>query len=90
MREVKKLETDAWILVQEVFSALRVVKAFGQEDREHERFIHQSSKGMKARIQVALSEGGLALLLGITTALGTAAVLLSRCSARAVGSSHAR
>jgi ATP-binding cassette subfamily B protein len=74
-RQIKKLESDALSVVQEVLTAVRVVKAFGQEDRERERFVRRSSEGMWARIRLSLAEGGLGLLLGLTTALGTAAVL---------------
>jgi len=62
-------------VIQEVLAALRVVKAFGQEDREQGRFVRQSNEGMRARIRLSLAEGGLGLLLGLTTAIGTAAVL---------------
>jgi ATP-binding cassette subfamily B protein len=75
-RKVKKLETAALSVVQEVLTSLRVVKAFGQEEREQERFVHQSSEGMRARMRYTLSSGSLGLLLGATTAFGTAAVLL--------------
>jgi ATP-binding cassette subfamily B protein len=74
-RQVKKLESSALSVVQEVLTALRVVKAFGQEDREQERFVRRSGEGMWARISLSLAEGGLGLLLGLTTAVGTAAVL---------------
>lgn len=74
-RQVKKLESAAMSVVQEVLAALRVVKAFGQEDREQGRFVRQSSEGMRARIRLSLAEGGLGLLLGLTTAIGTATVL---------------
>ncbi|HKZ78300.1 MAG TPA: ABC transporter ATP-binding protein [Pyrinomonadaceae bacterium] len=74
-RQVKKLESAALSVVQEVLTALRVVKAFGQEDREQERFVFRSDEGVRARISLSLTEGGLSLLLGLTTAIGTAAVL---------------
>jgi ATP-binding cassette subfamily B protein len=76
-REVKKLESSALSVVQEVLAAIRVVKAFGQEDREQERFVRRSSEGMQARLRLALVEGGFGLLVGLTTAVGTAAVLYS-------------
>ena len=63
-REVKQLESGALGVVQEVLTGLRVVKAFGQEDREHERFFGQSSRGMRARIRLRLIEGGYAVLVG--------------------------
>jgi len=74
-REVRKIESGALSVVQEVLASLRVVKAYGQEDREQERFVHRSNEGMRARMHYTLSEGGLGLLLALTTALGTASVL---------------
>src|SRR5881628_516012 len=82
-RHVKKLETSALAVVQETLGAIRVVKAFGQEARETERFVHRSSEGVAARIRLALLEGRYGVLVGLTSALGTAAVLL-------IGVSHVR
>jgi ATP-binding cassette subfamily B protein len=74
-RAVKKLESSALGVVQEVLAAVRVVKAFGQEEREAARFVHRSTAGMWARIRYALAQGVFGLLVGLTTAVGTAAVL---------------
>jgi ATP-binding cassette subfamily B protein len=75
-REIKHLESSALSIIQEVLTSLRVVKAFGQEEREKERFVSQSDEGVWARIHVALAEGGFNVLIGLITAVGTAAVLL--------------
>lgn len=75
-RQVKKLESAALSVVQEALTSVRIVKAFGQEDRERERFVRHSREGMRARLCLALAEGGLGLLLGLTIATGTASVLL--------------
>jgi len=74
-RQVKKLESSALAVVQETLGALRVVKAFGQESRETDRFVHRSTEGVAARIRMALMEGRYGVLVGFTSALGTAAVL---------------
>jgi ATP-binding cassette subfamily B protein len=74
-RDVKRLETSALSIIQEVLGALRVVKAYGQEDREHGRFLHRSREGLWARIRVVVGEGAFNLSVGLTIALGTAAVL---------------
>ncbi len=73
--EVRKLETSALAVVQEVLGALRVVKAFGQEEREQKRFLSRSGEGMWARLRLSLAEGGFSLQVGVLTALGSAAVL---------------
>ncbi|PYN30131.1 MAG: hypothetical protein DME01_28375 [Candidatus Rokuibacteriota bacterium] len=75
-REVRKLESGAISIVQEVLGALRIVKAFGQEAREEQRFLGRSKDNMRARMRVAGLEGSYQLLVGVTTAVGTAAVLL--------------
>jgi ATP-binding cassette subfamily B protein len=62
-------------VIQEVLTSVRVVKAFAQEDREQSRFIRRSSEGVRARIHLAAVEGGMGFILGVTTAVGTAAVL---------------
>src|SRR5881227_687937 len=74
-RQVKKLESSALAVVQETLGALRVVKAFGQETRETDRFVHRSTEGVAARIRLALMEGRYGVLVGLTSALGTAVVL---------------
>jgi ATP-binding cassette, subfamily B, bacterial len=73
--QIWQLESSAFSVVQEALSSLRVVKAFGQEEREQERFVRHSSESFLARIRAAWSEGGFGLLIGITTAAGTAGVL---------------
>jgi ATP-binding cassette subfamily B protein len=74
-KEVKRIESSALSVIQEVLAAVRVVKAFGQEDREHGRFVSQSDLGVRARLRIALGSGVLGLLVGLTVAVGTAAVL---------------
>jgi ATP-binding cassette, subfamily B, bacterial len=73
--QITHLDSSAFSVVQEALSALRVVKAFGQEEREQERFVRHSSESFSARVRAAWSEGGFGLLVAITTAAGTAAVL---------------
>src|SRR5881409_2432304 len=75
-RHIKKLESSALAVVQETLGALRVVKAFGGEQRETDRFAQRSREGVAARIHMALMEGRYGLLVGLTTALGTGVVLL--------------
>jgi ATP-binding cassette subfamily B protein len=74
-REVRRLESSALSVVQEVLAALRVVKAFGQEAREQERLVRRSREGMRARLRLIVIEGGFGLLVSLATAAGTSAVL---------------
>jgi ATP-binding cassette, subfamily B, bacterial len=74
-REVKALESSGLSVVQEVLTGLRVVKAFGQEDREHERFSGRFGEGMRARVRLVLVQGMYALLIATAIGAGGAAVL---------------
>ncbi|MES1021332.1 ABC transporter ATP-binding protein [Gloeocapsa sp. BRSZ] len=74
-RGAKKLESAAFSVVQEVLTAVRVVKAFGQEEREQARFIRQARESLRAKIRLTFVEGGLGVFVALTTAVGTAAVL---------------
>ena len=72
---VKELESSTLGIVHEVLTALRVVKAFGREGHEQERFVAQSSAGMGARMRLAFAESAFGLLSNLITAIGTAMVL---------------
>jgi ATP-binding cassette subfamily B protein len=73
--KVKDIESYTMAVIQETVAALRVVKAFGQEDREKERFVHHSEKGVRGQIRLALTNGAFDLLIGLTIAAGTAVAL---------------
>jgi ATP-binding cassette subfamily B protein len=74
-RDVKNLESSAQSIVQEVLGAVRVVKAFTRENHEHARFERQSRSGIAARLRVSFQEHCYGVLVGLITAIGTAAVL---------------
>jgi ATP-binding cassette subfamily B protein len=74
-REVRKLESSAVRIIQEVLSAIRVVKAFGQENAEEERFVHRSKEAQTARIRLAFTDATFGLALNLATAAGMALVL---------------
>jgi ATP-binding cassette subfamily B protein len=82
-RQVKRLESQALGVVQEVLGALGVVKGFAQEEREQARFVAQANAGLVARMRLRLAEEAMDLVLGLTTAFGGAAVLY-------VGAQHVR
>jgi ATP-binding cassette, subfamily B, bacterial len=82
-REAKALESSAMGVVQEVFTGLRVVKAFAQEAREEGRFLHRSGQSTSAHIRLSVIDGVFGLMTGLTLAVGTALVLL-------IGASHVR
>jgi ATP-binding cassette subfamily B protein len=74
-REAKNQERSALAVVHEVLGALRVVKAFGGEEREEHRYFRRSVEGMRCRLRVALDQGRYALFVSLTSAVGTAMVL---------------
>jgi len=74
-RKVRHIESSALSVVQEVLVSVRVVKAFGQEDREEGRFMQKSNEGMQARIQQTLIEGGYGMAVTFVMALGLLIVL---------------
>jgi ATP-binding cassette subfamily B protein len=71
-REVKNLESFSASVVQEVLTAVRVVKAFAQEDREQKRFVNHANDSVSARLRVVFVEGQFNVLVGLITAVGTA------------------
>ena len=75
-RALRKLDSHALGIIQEILGALRVVKAFGQEGHEVERFVRRSREAMRARLRLAGLEGSYQLVVGMTATVGTAAVLL--------------
>ncbi len=74
-KNAKILESTALKVVQEVLTSVRLVKAFGKEEYEQERFLDHSRKGMMTRIWLSFAEGGFGLLVNITTGVGSALVL---------------
>jgi ATP-binding cassette subfamily B protein len=73
--DAKRLESSALSVVHETLSALRVVKAFGQERREAERFVGRSGESVRMQLGLSFTEGGFGILIALIMGLGTAAVL---------------
>lgn len=74
-RGARKLDSSIMSGVQEALGAVRVVKAFGQEDNEHERFASRAGEWVRARTRLAVTEGLFGLASGTAVAAGTATVL---------------
>lgn len=73
--KVKEYESSAMSVMQEVLTSLRVVKAFGQEEREKNRFVERSEKAVKGQMAVAWTGAGFYSLVGMLMAVGTASFL---------------
>jgi ATP-binding cassette subfamily B protein len=74
-KDAKRLQSSAFGVVQEALGVLRVVKAFGQERREHDRFVCYADQGVRARVRLAVKEAVFGVLAGLTIAAGTGTVL---------------
>ena len=75
--DYQEFESSAMSVVQEVLGTVRVVKAFGQEDREQDRFVRNFSKAIAIRIRVVFMQNFFSSLVNLTTAVGTAVVLFT-------------
>jgi ATP-binding cassette, subfamily B, bacterial len=71
----KSLESATLSVVQEVLTSLRVVKVFGRERHEQDRFVSSADMGIRAKTRAIFLEGLIGLLVGLATAIGTALVL---------------
>jgi ATP-binding cassette subfamily B protein len=74
-KDLKKRESVAFSVIPETLGALRVVKAFGQEDRAETRFCDESRASLRAKVRYAFMESGMGMLVGMATAMGSALVL---------------
>lgn len=74
--EIKQLDTSILGRLQEVFSAVRVIKAFGREDGETDRLLKVAESAIDLRYEVAKTQGWFSGLSALMTALGTATFLL--------------
>ncbi len=72
---IKDLDSSAMSVIQEVLGCIRVIKAFGQEDQEHERFVRRSTKRVSGQLRLALMQALFNMFIGLTIAGGTAASL---------------
>jgi len=72
---IKSLDSSALAVIQEVIGSIRVIKAFGQETREHDRFVRRSAKRMSQQVRLSIQQAVFNVLTGLTIAVGTAAAL---------------
>src|SRR5438128_3940116 len=75
-RELKQIDSSTFSILQEALGAIRVVKAFGQEEREEERFVDRSQQTIAARLRVTYEQARYGFVVGMITSVGTAAVML--------------
>ena len=73
---VKMMEGGVINLFHEVFTSIRVVKAFGRESHEQKRFQDQGSATLDERIKLTLQESLYAAMINVVTTGGTTLILL--------------
>jgi len=70
--DIRVLDSSAMSVIQEVLGSIRVIKAFGQETREHQRFVRRSGRRMSGQVNLAVRQALFNVLIGLTIAAGTA------------------
>lgn len=71
-KKVKEDESRAMSVVHEVLNSLRVVKAFGQEDFESERYLNRSGLAIKGQVRMAWIGATFYFIVGMLFACSTA------------------
>ncbi len=74
-RAVRKKESELLSIVEEVFSSIRVVKAFAREDYEEKRFERQSLENIEMALRARSIKMKLSPAVEIIVAIGTCLVL---------------
>jgi ATP-binding cassette subfamily B protein len=72
---IKKLDSSAMLALYEALSSIRLVKAFGQERFEDERFKMRSRQRMMEQVKVASTQASFHVLIATIIAAGTAAAM---------------
>ncbi|MEO5581354.1 MAG: ABC transporter ATP-binding protein [Saprospiraceae bacterium] len=68
---VKNAESGAMSVIHEVLSSLRVVKAFGQEENEGNRFLDRSNKAVNGQLKMAKVGAKFQFIVGMVFTSGT-------------------
>jgi subfamily B ATP-binding cassette protein MsbA len=74
-RDVRKKESELLSIVQEVFSSIRVVKAFAREDYEEKRFEVQSLENVETALRARTLKMLLSPVVEVIVATGTCLML---------------
>ncbi len=74
-KAARESESSALSVVQESLGAVRVVKAFGQERRESERYAKHADDNLRATLAAVRAHATFDLWVGIATGLVAAAIL---------------
>jgi ATP-binding cassette subfamily B protein len=75
LQEVKMMEGGLISIIHETMSMLRVIVAFGGEEREHRRYRGEGERAVDARVKLTVRQTFFSMVVNLTTAAGTALVL---------------
>lgn len=73
--KVKDAESGAMSVIHEVLTSLRVVKSFGQEENEGQRFNNRADEAVKGQMRMAKLGAGFSFLVNMVLAVSTALFL---------------
>ena len=73
--DYQDFESTAMSVVQEVLGAIRVVKAFGREAHERDRFVRNFRQAIAVHLGVVVTQNFVSFLVNLTTSVGYAVVL---------------
>ena len=73
--QVKELDSSAMAVLNEALSAVRLVKAFGRERKEDERFKTRSRERMRGQMHLARAQALYHCLIALLITIGTAGAL---------------
>lgn len=73
--ELQQEESDVLSRASESLTAIRIVKAYGQEETEQERFERECEESLGANLRLTLTNVTSTLVVGMVTAAGTALLL---------------
>jgi ATP-binding cassette, subfamily B, bacterial len=73
--QLKEIESRGISFVQEVFSSIRVVKAFGREQHEADRYRVQGERVVAAKTRLSWQESFYGASINLVTSAGTALIL---------------
>lgn len=74
-REAKDIENSTLSVVEEVMSSMRLVKAFAQEEREHQRYLRNARRNLREQVRLTFTSSSFGLIIGMAMAIGTGVVL---------------
>ena len=74
-RSARKKQSEVLSTIQEVFSSIRLVKAFGREDFEEQRFEKESREQVQSALEARAIKSRLSPMVDIIVASGTCLVL---------------